>query len=955
MADTPKFPEGPPTEETVDAAYNQYLRNLHPAQRDPDLPLQVVENPDLLKILQSDAVMNDVLDSFLNLSDAPENLNVKIPPSKERGGLYRRLALDFEPAPTGAELIFDRSWYKEHGLLAPPMTYEEFLKKRYGKDLVDIMVPDEPRPQNITDLSKVREERVLGEAYGDFQQDVAGGAELLAEKSAKHPWKYGIGDRVATEQSLRAGQLPFQITERMVRPEGLLEGSRPREGVFIKGPDVPYYKVVREDATTWIPEWAVKQKLGISGAVPDEPRPPEQSNLPAVIDAASAASQLLGPRDKPRPKGKLQGGIGALRKAPWFALARMAWNELSPDQRQVAEDYAKQAYGSLEAGIDAAQEWTGRQNFPEGFAGGLEWAKDALGFGDQEPSGIETIPQRVPKDLLIMPCGNTKDPTACAMTAAKRYVGPLWQSFNKALGGPEEVPKALREMGVDLHILSAEHGLIPADTLIENYDREMTPERIREMAGDKTLSQTIRDTVGSYDADRVHLATPKKYSQLVADVMGREYPTIYPSGTGQGSQRAVLTDFLKKKMLEAQSAERGVGDIPKGGIMSLPDLQKYRSLFHGGPYQWAPEPGYPEGRARLDKQGTGEGAAAYGWGFYAAEAPKVGKGYQESLTSTIPGAPSGSSKYRVTGVDFPEGRAGHMALDSAQDIESYLSFKMSGQSPDMENYLRGQIDRRMARWRDQIAATEKAGHGTGGIANQDMKALSDYWDIYARPAKSGDISEHSGAFYQLDIPEADTDRLLDYDAPLSEQPKSIQDALAPVIDRIQKRLRNHPEAGFKTVDIPGRGNTALWIPDINKDPTGEDIQSLLNYLASYFPEGRPDTRGLGATAMSLIRSRASGDLGATIKEFGYQQPVEGIDEPGGRMDYNPKRAVSKFLNSLGIPGLKYFDHMSRGGKEGTRNYVVWDQDLLDRLKTVRKEALGGFIDKPLYDQPRMLG
>ena len=568
------------------------------------------------------------------------------------------------------------------------------------------------------------------------------------------------------------------------------------------------------------------------GAVPDEPRPPEQSNLPAVLEATSAASQLLGPRDEPRPKGKLQGGIGALRKAPWFALARMAWNELSPDQRQVAEDYAKQAYGSLEAGIDAAQEWTGRQNFPEGFAGGLEWAKDALGFGDQEPSGI----------------------------------------------------------------------------------------------------------------------------------------------------------------------------------MSLPDLQKYRSLFHGGPYQWAPEPGYPEGRARLDKQGTGEGAAAYGWGFYAAEAPKVGKGYQESLTSTIPGAPSGSSNYRVTGVDFPEGRAGHMALDSAQDIESYLSFKMSGQSPDMENYLRGQIDRRMARWRDQIAATEKAGHGTGGIANQDMKALSDYWDIYARPAKSGDISEHSGAFYQLDIPEADTDRLLDYDAPLSEQPKSIQDALAPVIAKLQEI----PAIGFAG-PRPGQSyfRQFHYAPYDNlEDLTGKDIQSLLTQISSYLPEGRPDTRSLGATAMSLIRSRASGDLGATIKEFGYQQPVEGIDEPGGRMDYNPKRAVSNFLNSLGIPGLKYFDAGSRQPSrravidgvpideykptahkeeywisklkeglspqevrriaamsgledefdvlniqlpEGTRNYVVWDQDLLDRLKTVRKEALGGFIDKPLYDQPRMLG
>jgi hypothetical protein len=391
MADTPKFPEGPPTEETVDAAYNQYLRNLHPAQRDPDLPPQVVENPDLARILQSNDVMNDVLDSFLNLSDAPENLNVKIPPSKERGGLYRRLALDFDPAPTGAELIFDRSWYKEHGLLAPPMTYEEFLKKRYGKDLVDIMAPDEPRPQNITDLSKVREDRVLGEAYGDFQQDVAGRSALLAEKSAKHPWKYGIGDRVATEQSLRTGRLPYQITERMVFSEGLLESSKPREGVFIKGPDVPYYKVVREDETDWIPEWAVKQKLGISGAVPDEPRPPEQSNLPAVLEATSAASRLLGQHDESRPKGKLRGGIGALRKAPWFALARMVWNELSPEQQGAAEDYAKQAYGSLEAGIEAAQEWTGRQDFPEGLAGGLEWVKDALGLGEIPEGGIASI------------------------------------------------------------------------------------------------------------------------------------------------------------------------------------------------------------------------------------------------------------------------------------------------------------------------------------------------------------------------------------------------------------------------------------------------------------------------------------------------------------------------------------------------------------------------------------
>ena len=114
----------------------------------------------------------------------------------------------------------------------------------------------------------------------------------------------------------------------------------------------------------------------------DEPRPTDQPNLPA----------LLGPPEEPRPKGKLRRGIGSLRRAPWFALAQMAWPSFSPEQRKAAEDYAKQAYGSLEAGVEAAQAWTGRRDFPEGGAGGLEWVKDLLGFGDQKPSGIMSLP-----------------------------------------------------------------------------------------------------------------------------------------------------------------------------------------------------------------------------------------------------------------------------------------------------------------------------------------------------------------------------------------------------------------------------------------------------------------------------------------------------------------------------------------------------------------------------------
>ena len=123
--------------------------------------------------------------------------------------------------------------------------------------------------------------------------------------------------------------------------------------------------------------------------IPDEPRPTDQPNLPA----------LLGPPEEPRPKGKLRRGIGSLRRAPWFALAQMAWPSFSPEQRKAAEDYAKQAYGSLEAGVEAAQAWTGRRDFPKGGAGGLEWVKDLLGFDDQKPSGIITLPEKMYRDF----------------------------------------------------------------------------------------------------------------------------------------------------------------------------------------------------------------------------------------------------------------------------------------------------------------------------------------------------------------------------------------------------------------------------------------------------------------------------------------------------------------------------------------------------------------------------
>jgi hypothetical protein len=54
--------------------------------------------------------------------------------------------------------------------------------------------------------------------------------------------------------------------------------------------------------------------------------------------------------------------------------------------------------------------------------------------------------------------------------------------------------------------------------------------------------------------------------------------------------------------------------------------------------------------------------------------------------------------------------------------------------------------------------------------------------------------------------------------------------------------------------------------------------------------------------------------------------------------YGSREAASEALRKAGIPGLKYYDQMSRTGQKGTRNYVTWDQDVLDRTKILEKDG-----------------
>ena len=281
-----------------------------------------------------------------------------------------------------------------------------------------------------------------------------------------------------------------------------------------------------------------------------------------------------------------------------------------------------------------------------------------------------------------------------------------------------------------------------------------------------------------------------------------------------------------------------------------------QDVFHGTPYRFAPEPGFPHGRPRIDKMGTGEGAQMYGRGFYSAEAESLGLQYRDAV--------SGDRRvYELDGQQMPisvdpeklaqdfnvtEGEASELAeiIDTLRNQPVGADLSLDG----VIKKLTSELDS-LSESTDEVSALLK------GSYERSLALANKYKDR---------IKVSAGTLYKLDLPDADAANLLDYDAPISSQPKVVQDAIT--------------ELGF--------------MPD------------------------NPD-------------KMAGGDIWYRMRQqLGEQAAVDA-------------------MRAAGVPGLRYKDARSRGKDDGTRNFVVWDQDVLDRMAILERngEALDAISEASL--------
>ena len=123
----------------------------------------------------------------------------------------------------------------------------------------------------------------------------------------------------------------------------------------------------------------------------------------------------------------------------------------------------------------------------------------------------------------------------------------------------------------------------------------------------------------------------------------------------------------------------------------------------------------------------------------------------------------------------------------------------------------------------------------------------------------------AGNLYKVDIPDEYVPKMLDWDKPLLQQSKEVQEALAKLGIKTDKdKLKQFDDSLLDA--LLNDANKPLPKQPIN--PTGEDI---------------------------------------------YNKFVQG----------NPQ-ITSQKLNEVGIKGIRYLDEGSRGKEKGTSNFVVFD-------------------------------
>jgi hypothetical protein len=277
------------------------------------------------------------------------------------------------------------------------------------------------------------------------------------------------------------------------------------------------------------------------------------------------------------------------------------------------------------------------------------------------------------------------------------------------------------------------------------------------------------------------------------------------------------------------------------GVGSKAPIQEL-TTYHGSPHRINNvDEANPVGKFDMDKIGTGEGAQAYGHGIYLAEQPGTARTYQWMAPDEVR-----IGDERIVGKTGVEGRNDPLTI-AWNEVTAAFG---------------GQHENPFATAKQRLGGK----YGPRNEASKQAIEVINDWQSKGATVQKG------GHFYTVDLPDEHIAKMLDWDAPLSEQPE--------IVAKLTKAGLGDAQ-GIFTID-------------------GHVPYDSIN----------------GSEAYRQLMWQAN-----QVEDVPWAQ---GFD--------NPAAAASAHLNTLGIPGIKYFDGGSRAAGEGTRNFVIFDGDTAKILK-----------------------
>lgn len=366
---------------------------------------------------------------------------------------------------------------------------------------------------------------------------------------------------------------------------------------------------------------------------------------------------------------------------------------------------------------------------------------------------------------------------------------------------------------------------------------------------------------------------------MASGIAGVVAPVAAASRAGAPAATALM-----EGLLGGSPTQQAAADMARGFVT---DESGALRLYHGSPHDFD--------RFSMDKIGTGEGAQAYGHGLYFAEAEDVAKAYRDNIG---------------TGVSYK----GQPILANLQDgtMVNPIAARMSGTGEDAEAAIRSLAQK----YRSDAQTVLRRGQ-TPYPGGDPVKFAAQYNQmadevLAMNPADFG----RSGRMYEVNV-NANPEDFLDWDRPLSEQSANVRDALGKFGLKYDDAASNDFDNALLAAlfdDAPGP------LPKRPINPTGNDIY-MRSTLRNFAVQDAAGKWGPGASTYDESLAAAGGD----------PKRVRAISTGSA-----PDR--SEALRRAGIPGIRYLDAGSRGAGDGSRNYVIFDENLIN---IVRKYGIAG--------------